>query len=381
MGHTETRIRYPLALLLGASLALTACGGKEGPGAAPMQMPPPAVEVVTVKTQPLELNESLPARVTAFRTAEIRPQVSGIVTKRFFEEGAQVKEGDKLYQIDSALYEAALASAKAQLAVAQANAHSASLRAKRYSELAGSSAISQQELDDSEATAKQSEAQVQAAKAAVKTAEVNLGYTVIRAPISGVISRSTITEGSLVSAQQATALTTIRQLSPVYVDIQRPASSFMRMQNPSVSREVTVELDDGTSLTEKGLLQFTDVSVDTGTGNVNVRALFDNQDSALLPGMFVRAKVPSEHLDSAILVPQRAVARQANATSVLVVNPDNVVEMRFVEVTRAVGDQWLLKSGLNDGERIIVSGLQKVQPGIPVTPQDVTDKTKPAQKP
>lgn len=373
MGKFEPRIRYRLLLAAASAALLTLAGCSEQQAAAPqtMQMPPPAVDVVTLQSQPLELKDTLAGRVSAFRTAEIRPQVSGIILKRFFEEGATVNAGDKLYQIDPTLYQAALASAEAQLTVAEANAYAANLKAKRYKELSKKSAISAQEVDDSEAAAKQADAQVKAAQAAVRSAKVNLGYTEITAPIPGVISRSTITEGALVSAQQATALTTIRQLSPVNVDIQRPAASLVKMKNPSLSRIVTVELDDGTPHSESGELQFADVSVDPGTGTVNVRAQFENKDALLLPGMFVRANVPSQRIENALLVPQVAIIRQANAvTTAMVVNDSNTVEMRVVEVSRAIDDQWLVKSGLRHGDRVIVSGLQKVKPGIVVAPEE-----------
>lgn len=375
MGKTEPRFRYGLPLLLGSLLtALAGCSDQQT-GDAAAQMPPPSVEVVTLQEQTLILTDLLPGRVTAYRSAEIRPQVSGIITKRFFEEGATVAAGDKLYQIDPTLYEAALASAKAQLAVAEANAYAAKLKAERYKKLSKNSAISEQELDDSEAAAKQTEAQVQAAKAAVRSAQVNLSYTEITAPIPGVISRSNITEGALVSAQQATPLTTIRQLTPVYVDIQRPAAALMAMKSAELSRDVTVELDNGTAYGEVGELQFADVNVDPGTGTVNVRALFQNTDAVLLPGMFVRAKVPNTRLENALLVPQKAIVRQGSAiTTAWVVNSDNIVELRVVEVSRAVGDDWLVRHGLASGDRVIVNGIQKVQTGIPVTPEDVTNR-------
>lgn len=381
MGKTEPRIRYALSLLLIAALtAIAGCSDQNAAGTG-MQMPPPAVEVITLKTQALELTDLLPGRVTAYRSAEIRPQVNGIITKRFFEEGATVKAGDKLYQIDPSLYQAALASAEAQLAIAEANAYAAQLKAERYKQLSQNMAVSQQELDDSEATAKQAAAQVQAANAAVRSARVNLGYTLIRAPIPGVISRSNITEGALVSALQANALTTIRQLSPVYVDIQRPATSLMAMKSADLSRAVTLELDDGSAFGETGELQFADISVDPGTGTVNVRALFKNSDNLLLPGMFVRANVPNTRVENALLVPQRAVARQGSAvTTAFVVSADNIVEVRTVDVSRAIGDQWLVKNGLQAGDRVIVSGLQKIQAGIPVTPEDITDRSNAAQR-
>lgn len=357
-------------------LTLTGCSDEQGGASQAMQMPPTAVGVVTLNSETLELKDTLPARVSAFRTAEIRPQVSGIILKRFFAEGATVNAGDKLYQIDPTLYEADLASAEAQLAVAEANAYTASLKAKRYKELSKKSAISAQEVDDSDAAAKQAAAQVKAAQAAVRAARINLSYTEITAPISGVISRSTITEGALVSAQQATPLTIIRQLSPVYVDVKRPAASLLSMKNPDLSREVTVELDDGTPFAETGTLQFADVSVDEGTGTINLRALFDNKDATLLPGMFVRAKVPSTLVNDAILVPQQAVMRQATGETIAwVVGADSSAQMRNIVVTRAIGDKWLLQAGLEVGERVVVSGIQKLQMArtrdpIPVTPEE-----------
>lgn len=375
MGKIKTHFRYQLPLILSGLLALSGCGEQKAAGGAAMQMPPPGVEVVTLQVQTVELTDLLPARVSAFRSAEIRPQVNGIITKRYFEEGAIVAQGDNLYQIDPSLYQAQLESAQAQLAVAEANAYSAKLKADRYKKLSKQAAISEQELDDSEALAKQTQALVKAAQAAVRSAQVNLSYTQIKAPISGIISRSNITEGALVSAQQGNALTTIRQISPVYVDIQRPAASLMSMKHSSLTRDVSIELDDGSEHKEIGHLQFADVSVDPTTGTVNVRALFDNKDGSLLPGMFVRAKVPSTRIENALLVPQRAIIRQANSvTTALVVNEENVAELRVVAVSRAIDDQWLVKSGLTAGERVIVTGLQKVRTGSPVTPEDVTDK-------
>ena len=369
--------RFRLWAAAGALLAgLSGCSEQQaGPQAGP-QMPPPGVGVVTLSSERLELTDTLPARVSAYRTAEIRPLVSGIILQRFFSEGATVKAGDKLYQIDPTLYEAELASAKANLAVAEANAYTARLKAKRFKELARKSAISAQEVDDSDALAKQAAAQVKAAQAAVRAAQINLGYTKITAPISGVIGRSTITEGALVSAQQATALTIIRQLSPVYVDIKRPAASLLQMKNPELSRDVRVALDDGTQFGETGKLQFADVSVDEGTGTINLRALFQNDAAALLPGMFVRAEVPSTLIDDAILVPQQAVVRQATGqTMAWVVGDDNKAQMRNIVVTRAIGNQWLLQSGLQAGERVVISGIQKLQQArtrdpIAVTPEE-----------
>ncbi|WP_221796870.1 efflux RND transporter periplasmic adaptor subunit [Oceanobacter mangrovi] len=366
-----------LPLMAALVVTLSACQEeKAAPAAAAQQMPPPAVDVVTVSAQSFQLTDTLAGRVTAYRVAEIRPQVNGIILRRFFEEGTSVKAGDKLYQIDPTLYQANLESAKASLAVAEANAYSARLKADRYAELSKKSAISRQDVDDSSAAALQAEAQVKAAKAAVESARVNLGYTEITAPISGVISRSTITEGSLVSAQQASPLTVIRQTSPVYVDVQAPALSVVKMQQESVSANVALEMQDGSVLAETGKIQFADVGVDQGTGTVNVRSIFENKNHALMPGMFVRARIAVDHVDSAILVPQRGVSRNPDgSTTVMLVDENNTVQMRPVVVTRAVGDQWLVASGLSEGQRVIVSGLQKIKPGIPVSPNPVSAGT------
>ena len=368
------RLRH-IAVVSALLTVLAGCSEQEAGGAQGAQSQPPAVGYITVSSQRLELTDTLPGRVSAYRTAEIRPQVNGIILERFFDEGAHVNEGDKLYQIDPTLYKANVESAKAQLAVAKANAYAANLTAKRYKELATKSAISDQEVDDSEANAKQADAQVKAAEAALRTAQVNLSYTEITAPISGIIGRSTITEGALVSAQQANPLTVIRQLQPTYVDIKRPAASLIRMKNPDLSRDVTVELDDGTPYGETGQLKFADVSVDEGTGSVNVRVLFENKDNTLLPGMFVRAQVPSALIEDAILSPQAAVIRQPTGeTVVYLVGEDNQLQVHNVKVTRAIGDKWLVQSGLQEGDRVIISGLQQVQmaqrmspPGTPLT--------------
>ncbi|MDF1762752.1 MAG: efflux RND transporter periplasmic adaptor subunit, partial [Oleibacter sp.] len=252
-----------LSFITAVVVTLVGCSQEQENNQSQPQMPPPAVEVVTLSSERLELVDTLPGRVSAYRTAEIRPQVSGIILKRFFEEGATVKKGDKLYQIDPTLYASELASAEAQLAVANANAYSAKLRDERYQKLS-QSAISAQEITDADAAAKQTAAQVKAAEANVQRAKVNLGYTKITAPIDGVIGRSTITEGALVSAQQALPLTMIQQLSPIYVDIKRPAAALLRMGEAGLSNKVKVSLDDGTEFDEVGERQFSDAMVDEG---------------------------------------------------------------------------------------------------------------------
>jgi len=371
---TAPRVILLTAASLAASLLLSGCEGNSATSAqAPQAAPPPAVDVYTVTPQSFDMTETYAGRVSAYRTAEIRPQVTGIILKRYFEEGTVVKAGDQLYQIDPAPYRAELNRASSELAVAEANAESVRLKAKRYHELLVTKAISQQDADDADASWKQAQAQIQVARAAVESAQINLDYTRITAPISGVISRSSVTEGALVLAQQQTAMATVRQLKPVYVDIQQPASSLMRMrsQTDGLTHEVTLELEDGTPYVETGKLQFSEANVDVGTGTVNVRAVFDNQDGLLLPGMFVRADVVIQRLDKALLVPQQGISIQPNGrTSVMLVNRENKVESRDVEVIQAVGDKWLLRSGLQPGDRVVVKGLQKIKSGALVNPTD-----------
>ena len=365
--------RWPAILVASAAVLLAGC--EDNSSQQSSAAPPAAVEVVTLKTQPVEISETYSGRVTAHRSAEIRPQVNGIILERTFEEGSYVEKGDLLYQIDPALYEADLASAKSELALAQANAESARLLAQRYSQLVKNSAVSRQEADNAQAAWKQAQAQIQAAEAAVQRASINLEYTRITAPISGIISRSNVTEGALVSAQQSTALATIHQLSPIYVDYRQPASALMKLKRDPDEQAPTIslQLEDGTLYDETGSLQFAESQVDQGTGTVNLRAIFDNKQHLLLPGMYVRARMVIEHLDEAILAPQPGIIRQPNGSaSALVVNAEDVVEVRPVETGRAIGDKWLITSGLSAGDRLIVKGLQKVGPGSKVRAQEAT---------
>ncbi|MET0066175.1 MAG: efflux RND transporter periplasmic adaptor subunit [Candidatus Thiodiazotropha sp.] len=368
--------RISLLFLAGLSAAwlLNGCDRSAGAQAqAEPQKPPTAVEIASISPQTFDLKETYAGRVSAFRVAEIRPQVNGIILKRFFEEGAEVNTGDQLYQIDPAVYQAELNRAKSELAVAEANAESVRLKAKRYRELLASKSISQQDADDAEASWKQAKAQIQVALAAVKSAQISLDYTHITAPISGVISRSNVTEGALVSAQQQSPLATIRQLSPVYVDIQQPASALLRMrrQGESITHDVHLKLEDGTAYEETGQLQSFEANVDEGTGTVNVRALFDNAQQLLMPGMFVRADVVIEHFERAILVPQQGVTIKPNGkTTALLVGEENKVVTREIKVIKAVQDKWLVREGLYQGDRVIVKGLQKIQEGATVNPID-----------
>lgn len=372
--------RWVVLLASTLILGLAGCGEQQNQQA--QQMPPTAVEVTTLKSQPVDITETLAGRVTAYKVAEIRPQVNGIILKRFFKEGSLVKAGEKLYQIDPAIYKAQLANAEGQLAVAKANERSTRLRAERYRDLVKSAAVSQQDSDDAEAAWQQARAQIKVAMAAVENAQINLDYTTITAPITGLITRSTITEGALVSAQQANALATVRQLSPIYVDIQAPATLVLNKKeaNGSISSNVSLKLEDNSLFTEQGKLIFAEANVDEGTGTVNVRARFDNKDRLLMPGLFVRAIVTTQHFDNALLAPQQGLAIQANGPAIaMVVNKDNKVEARKATLGHAVGNQWLIESGLEPGDRLIISGLQKVSPGAPVTPQEATSDTNSAQ--
>lgn len=374
------------ALAAVAASILASCSDGAGPGG--MQMPAPMVDVVTLEAQELELKSTLTGRVTAYRTAEIRPQVSGIIQKRLFEEGSLVEEGAALYQIDPAPYRAALANAEGELAIAEANEENAKLRANRYEKLAQSKSVSQQDLDEAQANERSAVARVQAARAGVEAARINLAYTTINAPIRGVIGRSSATEGALVTAQQSVSLATIHQLSPVYVDVQRPAAELIRYakQGDAAGTEVVLELDDGTIFPEVGELKFSESSVDMGTGMVNVRAEFLNAERLLLPGMFARATLTNQRLEQAILVPQQGISRRADGTATaFVVSAENTVEARTVNLAQAINNTWLIRDGLSEGERVIISGLQKIQPGISVQVRDAsaadTGKSASAEEP
>lgn len=363
--------RWPLVIVSTLLLTLAGCQDSSEQQTAAAERPPTQVEVVTLTETPVDIKDTYAARVSAFRSAEIRPQVDGIILKRTFEEGSRVEAGDLLYQIDPAVYEANLASAKAELAVAQANADSSRLLAERYGKLVQSSAVSRQEADDAAAAWKQAQAQIQSARAAVQSAQINLDYTRINAPISGTISRSNVTEGSLVSIGQSQALATVRQYSPTYVDIRQPAAAALKMKRDSNDPSVRLTLEDGTELEEVGTLKFAESSVDEGTGTINLRAEFENKEGLLLPGMFVRATVVLSHQDNALLAPQEGVIRQPNGSVIaMVVNAENVVEARPIKVDRAIGAHWLVESGLEAGDSIVVAGLQKIQPGAKVTPQE-----------
>lgn len=360
-------------------MALTACEQEAQSGGAPGQEPrATAVESVIIETQPVEITDTLPGRTSAYRVAEVRPQVNGIIIDRLFTEGSKVEKGDVLYQIDPATYEATLDSAKAELASAQATLQRAKLQAERYRELVKNRAISEQDYEDADATYRAALASSMAAKAAVKSAQINLDYTEIKAPISGRIGKSFVTEGALVTASQTDYLATIQQIDPLYVDLSQPSNTVLKLRQRATSQGemkvsgIKLTLDDGTEIDQPASLQFADVSVDESTGTVSLRALLPNKDNTLLPGLYVRAKVPVDNVDSAILVPQAAVSRDTTGRAhVKIVNSENKVEDRVVTTSRVVGTNWLVTDGLSEGDQVIVSGLQKIGDGSLVDPQQI----------
>jgi membrane fusion protein (multidrug efflux system) len=362
--------RYFLALASG--LLLGGCQNTHGRPAAP----PPVTEVatVTVGTQPVVLTTDLPGRTSAYRIAEIRPQVDGIIKKRLFEEGAEVATGQALYQIDPASFQAALQNAMASLGKAEANLPAVRSKEERYREALSDNAVSRQDYDDAAAALKQAEADVQLWKATVETARINLGYTRITAPISGRTGRSNVTEGALVTAHQPVPLVTIQQLDPVFVDVPQATSELLRLKrrlkdrrltrNGTKQNKVKILLEDGTTYPLEGTLQFRDVSVDPMTGSVTLRILVPNPDRVLLPGMYVRAVVTEGVNEQAILVPQQGVARDPKGNPLaLIVDGEGNVEQRMLGLDRAIEDKWLVSSGLSPGDRMIVEGLQNVRPG------------------
>jgi membrane fusion protein (multidrug efflux system) len=361
-----------------ALAVLTACGKKDaaGPGAGG-KMPAPEVGVITTSLQPVQLHAELPARVEAVRTAQVRARVSGVVLKRLFEEGSLVKQGQSLYEIDPAPYQAQVNSASASVGKAEANLAQTTAQAERYKPLVAANAVSKQEYTNVVAAQKQAEADVASAKAALKIAQINYGYANVYAPISGRIGRSLVTEGALVSATEATPMAVIQQLDKVYVNITQSASDVQRLRTTQSGKmradtSISVLLDDGTELPRKGHLLFTDISVDPATGQVNLRAQIPNPDSVLLPGQFVRAVVPQAQLPSGIVVPQQAVTRGgAQGDSVLVVGADNKPTPRTIKIGSRLGADWVVLDGLKAGENVMVDGFQKLQmlpPGTPVKP-------------
>jgi membrane fusion protein (multidrug efflux system) len=363
-----------------SALFLAACsGGKEQGGAPGAGAPPqaPAVTVMTVKSETVPMVVELPGRTTPFLIAELRPQVTGIVTVRAFDEGSEVKAGQVLYRIDPATYQAAYDSAKAALARAEASAQVARIKADRHAALVRIEAVSKQANDDAQAGLKQAQAEVAAAKAALDKAKIDLDYTRLKSPIAGRIGRSAVTAGALVTANQAQALATVQQLNPIYVDLTQSSADMLRLRSEiaagrlqaGAKGEVPVRLilEDGSEYVAEGRLALSEVTVDEGTGSVTLRAQFSNADGMLLPGMYVRARLPQGTRGEAILVPHKALSRDPRGNAlVMVVNAEGVVEARPVQVAQSLGENWVVISGLQAGERVIVEGLQRVRPGAPV---------------
>lgn len=359
----------PLSGFIVCATLLTGCDGSDNPKQSAQA---PQVTVYVVKSAPLAVTTELPGRTDAFRVAEVRPQVSGIVLRRNFTEGGDVNAGDSLYQIDPATYKAAYDSAKGEMAKAEAAANIAHLTVKRYEPLVGTQYISRQEYDQAVANARQADASVIAAQASVETARINLAYTKVSSPINGRIGKSSVTEGALVTNGQAAALATVQQLDPIYVDVTQSSNDFMhlkqsRLQKNEDTSSVQLLMENGQPYPLKGTLQFSDVTVDESTGSITLRAVFPNPQHSLLPGMFVRARIDEGIQPDAILVPQQGVTRTPRGdATVLVVNGKEQVELRNVIASQAIGDSWLIAEGLKDGDRVVVSGLQKIHPGATV---------------
>ena len=337
----------------------------------------PEVAVVTMQQEQVVITTELPGRTSASLVAEVRPQVNGIIQKRLFTEGSNVNAGQVLYQIDPAPYQAALDNARAGLSRSEANLSTIRLKAERYRELLIDKAVSQQDYDDAAAALKQTQADIKYWQATVETARINLKYTLITAPITGRIGRSNVTQGALVAAQQPTALATIQLLDPMYVDVPQSTAELQRLryqmkeghldQNGENQKKVQLILESGTGYPLAGTLQFQDVTVDPTTGSVILRASFPNPNGILLPGMFVRAVLKEGVNEHAILVPQQAVTRNPRGNPfTLIVDAEGKVQQRMLTLDRAMGDKWLISSGLVSGDRVIVEGMQKVQPGASV---------------
>lgn len=362
--------------ILAGFLILVGCGQGKAPG----KQPPGSVSevaFVTVRPEKVTITTELSGRTTAFRVAEIRPQANGLIQKRLFVEGADVKAGQALYQIDPAPFQAALDNAKAAMGRAEANLPAIASRAERVRELLADKAVSKQDADDATAALRQAEADIQYWKATVEAARINLGYTRITAPISGRIGKSNVTEGALVMAHQPLSLATIQQLDPIYVDLPQSTAELLRLQGRLADgrlnsggkgqKKVRLILEDDTHYPQEGTFQFRDVTVDPTTGSVMLRAVFPNPKGLLLPGMFVRTVVQEGVKTQAILIPQQAVTRDPKGNPLaLIVDAEEKVQVRMLSLDRAMNDKWLVSSGLAPGDRVIVEGIQRARPGASV---------------
>jgi len=369
------------------ALLLAACGNQ---AAQPPQPGPSAVGYVTVAEQPVTLTNELPGRTAAFETSDVRPQVNGLVEARLFTEGDVVRKGQPLYRIDSTPYVAQVASARAALARARAAIASSAALARRYGELVKINAIAKQDYENAQTAAAQAQADVAAQQAALRSAQIDLARTTIRAPITGRIGRSVYTTGALVTAAQTDPLATIQRLDPIYVDIQQSSADILKLRQQVLAGQVARDgnarvkllLEDGSAYGPQGTLRFADVTVDPTTGSQVIRALFPNPDGLLLPGMYVRAQLGEGVQQQAMLVPQRAVSRDERGNpTVMIVGAGDKVEPRTLKTSRTIGDNWLVTAGVKPGDRVIVEGGMMLRPGMPVKPTRWDPNAKPAQAP
>lgn len=368
------------ALCVAAGFAVSMLGGGDSqksagaPGGAAAQRAP-QVSVTEIQPTELDMTTTLQGRTAPYLVADVRPQVAGILQKRLFKEGSEVKEGQALYQIDPAVYEAAVASAKAELQRAQAVLYQTRLTANRYAQLVKTNAISKQNNDDAQAAYKQAQAAVAAAEAGLKNAQINLDYTTVRSPISGRIGRSLVTPGALLSAHQAQNMAVVQTLDPIYVDVTQSSKEILSLKKDIAAGKlktkggaipVTLIMEDGTKYPQTGELTLSEVSVDPGTGTITLRAEFPNPENILLPGMFVRTELPQGTMEKALLVPQRAVMREANGTPYVYVVEDGKIAIRRLVTHRTQGQNWIVEEGLKPGEKVVIEGLQRIRPGVPV---------------
>lgn len=377
--------RNASAVFIAATL-LAACGEKEAPPA-----PPPEAAFVTVAPEKMAVENELPGRIESYRTAEVRARVPGIILKRAFEEGSYVKQGQLLFQIDPRDYQAAVQSAKAALARAKANLVQADLKLKRYTPLVKINAVSKQEYDDAVAAQKQAAADVDAAKAELVRANLNLEYARVTAPISGRIGRQMVTEGALVGQNEATLLATIQQIDPIYLNLTQSSAELLKLRQmmqagtlkdtDKSGLKVTMVMEDGTIFEHTGKLLFSDITVDPTTGELAIRALFPNPGNMVLPGMYVRARMEQAINENAIIIPQQAVIRSNSGSTVMVLNNEDKVEVRNVKTGAAVGSYWEITEGLKPGDRVVVEGLQKIKAGAPVRAVPWEDPLKPKAAP
>lgn len=372
--HFQRSVAATTVGLAAIALTLTACGQKPGGGGGMGIGGPTEVGYIVVQSQPVGLTTELAGRTSAYLVSEVRPQVSGVVKARLFEEGSVVRAGQSLYQIDPATYQAAYNSAAAALAQAQAQATAAKLKADRYKALVETGAVSKQDNDDAQAAALQTAAAVGVQKAALDTARINLNYTRVAAPISGRIGKSSVTPGALVTASQAAALATVQDLSKVYVDLTQTSAELLKLKQQFASgklgktnsAQVTLKLEDGSTYPIPGKLEFSDVTVDAGTGSVTLRAVFPNPNGVLLPGMYVRATLGQGVAPSGVLIPQTAVNRDPKGGATVMLVGAKGPEPRPITLGQTIGDKWLVTSGLTVGDKVIVEGLMKVRPGAPI---------------